>query len=89
MRWYNQSVIETKRINLWLKKRRWNTAAYAVGTHLWPVWTLFLHTNDAAGYRAALALRRAGNENESDGTLWIFPPLPWTNHALDSAARVR
>ena len=29
----------------------------------------FLHTNDAAGYRAALALRRAGNENESDGTL--------------------
>lgn len=49
----------------------------------------FLHTNDAAGYRAALALRRAGNENESDGTLWIFPPLPWTNHALDSAARVR
>ena len=32
----------------------------------------FLHTNDAAGYRAALALRRAGNENESDGTLWIF-----------------
>lgn len=35
----------------------------------------FLHTNDAAGYRAALALRRAGNENESDGTLWIFPPL--------------
>ena len=50
---------------------------------------VFLHTNDAAGYRAALALRRAGNENESDGTLWIFPPLPWTNHALDSAARVR
>ena len=49
----------------------------------------FLHTNDAAGYRAALALRRAGNENESDGTLWICPPLPWTNHALDSAARVR
>lgn len=49
----------------------------------------FLHTNDAAGYRAALALRRAGNENESDGTLWIFPPLPWTNHALDSAACVR
>ena len=49
----------------------------------------FLHTNDAAGYREALALRRAGNENESDGTLWIFPPLPWTNHALDSAARVR
>lgn len=49
----------------------------------------FLHTNDAAGYRAALALRRAGNENESDRTLWIFPPLPWTNHALDSAARVR
>ena len=49
----------------------------------------FLHTNDAAGYRAALALRRAGDENESDGTLWIFPPLPWTNHALDSAARVR
>lgn len=49
----------------------------------------FLHTNDAAGYRAALALRRAGNENESDGTLWIFPPLPWTNHALDSAAHVR
>lgn len=49
----------------------------------------FLHTNDAAGYCAALALRRAGNENESDGTLWIFPPLPWTNHALDSAARVR
>lgn len=49
----------------------------------------FLHTNDAAGYRAALALRRAGNENESDGTLWIFPPLLWTNHALDSAARVR
>lgn len=49
----------------------------------------FLHANDAAGYRAALALRRAGNENESDGTLWIFPPLPWTNHALDSAARVR
>ena len=49
----------------------------------------FLHTNDAAEYRAALALRRAGNENESDGTLWIFPPLPWTNHALDSAARVR
>lgn len=49
----------------------------------------FLHTNDAAGYRTALALRRAGNENESDGTLWIFPPLPWTNHALDSAARVR
>ena len=49
----------------------------------------FLHTNDAAGYRAALALRRAGNENESDGTLWIFPPLPWTNNALDSAARVR
>ena len=49
----------------------------------------FLHTNDAAGYRAALALRRAGNENESDGTLWIFPPLPWTNHALDSADRVR
>lgn len=49
----------------------------------------FLHTNDAAGYRAALALRRAGNENESDGMLWIFPPLPWTNHALDSAARVR
>ncbi len=49
----------------------------------------FLHTNDAAGYRAALALRRAGNENESDGTLWIFLPLPWTNHALDSAARVR
>lgn len=49
----------------------------------------FLHTNDAAGYRAALALRRAGNENKSDGTLWIFPPLPWTNHALDSAARVR
>ena len=44
----------------------------------------FLHTNDAA-----LALRRAGNENESDGTLWIFPPLPWTNNALDSAARVR
>ena len=41
MRWYNQSVIETKRINLWLKKRRRNTAAYAVGTHLWPVWTLF------------------------------------------------
>ena len=38
---------------------------------------------------AALALRRAGNENESDGTLWIFPPLPWTNNALDSAARVR
>lgn len=37
---------------------------------------VFLHTNDAAGYRAALALRRAGNENESDGTLWIFPPLP-------------
>ena len=32
----------------------------------------FLHTNDAAGYRAALALRRAGNENESDGTLWIL-----------------
>ena len=29
----------------------------------------FLHANDAAGYRAALALRRAGNENESDGTL--------------------
>ena len=27
--------------------------------------------------------------NESDGTLWIFPPLPWTNNALDSAARVR
>lgn len=50
---------------------------------------VFLHTNDAAGYRAALALRRAGNENESDGTLWIFPPLAWTNHALDSAARVR
>ena len=50
---------------------------------------VFLHTNDAAGYRAALALRRAGNENESDGALWIFPPLPWTNHALDSAARVR
>ena len=50
---------------------------------------VFLHTNDAAGYRAALALRRAGNENESDGTLWIFPPLPWTNNALDSAARVR
>ncbi len=50
---------------------------------------VFLHTNDAAGYLAALALRRAGNENESDGTLWIFPPLPWTNHALDSAARVR
>ena len=50
---------------------------------------VFLHTNDAAGYRAALALRRAGDENESDGTLWIFPPLPWTNHALDSAARVR
>ena len=49
----------------------------------------FLHTNDAAGYRAALALRRAGNENESNGTLWIFPPLPWTNNALDSAARVR
>ena len=49
----------------------------------------FLHTNDAAGYRAALALRGAGNENESDGTLWIFPPLPWTNDALDSAARVR
>lgn len=49
----------------------------------------FLHTNDAAGYRAALALRRAGNENESDGTLWIFLPLPWTNNALDSAARVR
>lgn len=49
----------------------------------------FLHTNDAAGYHAALALRRAGNENESDGTLWIFPPLPWTNHALDSDARVR
>ena len=49
----------------------------------------FLHTNDAAGYRAALALRRAGKENESDGTLWIFPPLPWTNNALDSAARVR
>ena len=49
----------------------------------------FLHTNDAAGYRAALALRKAGNENESDGTLWIFPPLPWTNNALDSAARVR
>lgn len=49
----------------------------------------FWHTNDAAGYRAALALRRAGNENESDGTLWIFPPLPWTNNALDSAARVR
>ena len=49
----------------------------------------FLHTNDAAGCRAALALRRAGNENESDGTLWIFPLLPWTNHALDSAARVR
>lgn len=49
----------------------------------------FLHTNDAAGYRAALALRRADNENESDGTLWIFPPLPWTNNALDSAARVR
>ena len=49
----------------------------------------FLHTNDAAGYRAALALRRAGNENESDGTLWIFPPLSWTNNALDSAARVR
>lgn len=49
----------------------------------------FLHTDDAAGYRAALALRRAGNENESDGTLWIFPPLPWTNNALDSAARVR
>lgn len=49
----------------------------------------FLHINDAAGYRAALALRRAGNENESDGTLWIFPPLPWTNNALDSAARVR
>ena len=49
----------------------------------------FWHTNDAAGYRAALALRRAGNENESDGTLWIFPPLLWTNHALDSAARVR
>lgn len=49
----------------------------------------FLHTNDAAGCRAALALRRAGNENESDGTLWIFPPLPWTNNALDSAARVR
>ena len=53
------------------------------------VWTLFLHANDAAGYRAALALRRSGNENESDGTLWIFPPLPWTNNALDSAARVR
>ena len=50
---------------------------------------VFLHTNDAAGYRAALALRRAGNENESDGTLWIFPPFPWTNNALDSAARVR
>ena len=50
---------------------------------------VFLHTNDAAGYRAALALRRAGNENESDGTLWIFPPLLWTNNALDSAARVR
>lgn len=50
---------------------------------------VFLHTNDAAGYRAALALRRAGNENESDGTLWIFPPLPWTNNALDSAVRVR
>ena len=50
---------------------------------------VFLHTNDAAGYRAALALRRAGNENESDGTLWIFPPLPWTNNALDSADRVR
>ena len=49
----------------------------------------FLHANDAAGYRAALALRRAGNENESDSTLWIFPPLPWTNNALDSAARVR
>ena len=49
----------------------------------------FLHANDAAGYRAALALRRAGDENESDGTLWIFPPLPWTNNALDSAARVR
>ena len=49
----------------------------------------FLHANDAAGYRAALALRRAGNENESDGTLWIFPPLPWTNNALDSAVRVR
>ena len=49
----------------------------------------FLHTNDAEGYRAALALCRAGNENESDGTLWIFPPLPWTNNALDSAARVR
>ena len=49
----------------------------------------FLHTNDEAGYRAALALRRAGKENESDGTLWIFPPLPWTNNALDSAARVR
>lgn len=49
----------------------------------------FLHTNDAAGYRAASALRRAGKENESDGTLWIFPPLPWTNNALDSAARVR
>ncbi|MFR3406571.1 MAG: hypothetical protein ACLVJB_02730 [Christensenellales bacterium] len=48
-----------------------------------------MHTNDAVGYRAALALRRAGNENESDGTLWIFPPLPWTNNALDSAARVR
>ncbi|MBS6843892.1 MAG: hypothetical protein KH197_09335 [Clostridiales bacterium] len=53
------------------------------------MWTLFLHANDAAGYRAALALRRAGDENESDGTLWIFPPLPWTNNALDSAARVR
>ena len=49
----------------------------------------FLHANDAAGYRAALALRRAGDENESDGTLWFFPPLPWTNNALDSAARVR
>lgn len=54
-----------------------------------PCGRFFLHANDAAGYRAASALRRAGNENESDGTLWIFPPLPWTNNALDSAARVR
>ena len=52
-----------------------------------PCERFFRHTNDAAGYRAALALRRAGNENESDGTLWIFPPLPWTNNALDSDAR--
>ena len=89
MRWYNQSVIETKRINLWLKKRRREYGGICGRDAFMARVNAFLHTNDAAGYRAALALRRAGNENESDGTLWIFPPLPWTNHALDSAARVR